>query len=340
MRRMKKLVALLLALVMVLSCSAVAFAATGSKKKATTYKKYDINKDGQVVYTVLGDSIAAGYSLDGFEEYPKTQAAWPTVENSYPAILKTKLGADVVYQDAHIGLRSHDLRYLLCDDYAGDIAVGWRVPTTDNYRTVDPVGLAKVRQEYYKHVKEADVITLGIGINDLTIPSGILDNVQLENTGLYGTILYGATNDIQANWGNMLNAAYQLADNYVYMAQVSTLLIGFYRQYISNFNAIVTKIKQINPNAKLLVIGYYNAAQDAFRKGALPVDIGALVTPLIDLFNSHAAGAAAGNGYTYVKMEHIDTLFCDRNSPGYLNDNHPTVQGHQQMADIIMAAME
>ncbi|MBQ2568442.1 MAG: hypothetical protein II572_08480, partial [Clostridia bacterium] len=74
-------------------------------------------------------------------------------------------------------------------------------------------------------------------------------------------------------------------------------------------------------------------------KGALPVDIGALVTPFIDLFNSHAAGAAAGNGYTYVKMEHIDTLFCDRNSPGYLNDNHPTAYGHRQMADIIIAAI-
>ena len=138
----------------------------------------------------------------------------------------------------------------------------------------------------------------------------------------------------------MLGNAYKLADNAAYMAQVSTLLIGFYRQYISNFNAIVTKIKEINPNAKLLVIGYYNAAQDAFIKGALPVDIGALVTPFIDLFNSHAAGAAAGNGYTYVKMEHIDTLFCDRTSPGYLNDNHPTAYGHQQMANAILAALE
>lgn len=138
----------------------------------------------------------------------------------------------------------------------------------------------------------------------------------------------------------MLGNAYKLADNAAYMAQVSTLLIGFYRQYVSNFNAIVTKIKEINPNAKLLVIGYYNAAQDAFVKGALPVDIGALVTPFIDLFNSHAAGAAAGNGYTYVKMEHIDTLFCDRNSPGYLNDNHPTPYGHKQMADIILAALQ
>ena len=138
----------------------------------------------------------------------------------------------------------------------------------------------------------------------------------------------------------MLGNAYKLVDNAAYMAQVSTLLIGFYRQYVTNFNAIIQKIKEINPNAKLLVIGYYNAAQDAFIKGALPVDIGALVTPFIDLFNSHAAGAAAGNGYTYVKMEHIDTLFCDRTSPGYLNDNHPTAYGHQQMANAILAALE
>lgn len=324
MNRMKKLVALLLTLGMILSCSAVlAFAA----KK--TPSKYDYNQDGKVIYTVLGDSIAAGYSMPGFYEASKWDAAWPIVPGSYPDLVGKALKANKTYQDAHIGLRSTDLRYLLCEDFAGDIAVGWRVPTTDNYRTVDYEGLAKVRKQYYNHIKKADVITLNIGINDLTIPSGIMDNVQQENQLL-----------LQAFWGDMLNNAYKLADNYLYMAQVSTLLIGFYRNYIANFNAIVTKIREINPNAKLLVIGYYNAAQDAFVKGALPVDIGALVTPFIDLFNSHAAGAAAGNGYTYVKMEHIDTLFCDSTSPGYLNDNHPTALGHQQMANLIMAAID
>ena len=262
-------------------------------------------------------------------EDSKWKASWPVVDGSYPQYVGQAIGANKIYQDAHIGLRSHDLRYLLCEDYPGDIAVGWRVPTTDNYRTVDPAGLAEVRKQYYNHIKKADVITLGIGINDLTIPSGILDNVQGENLNL-----------ALAFWGDMLGNAYKLVDNAAYMAQVSTLLIGFYRQYVTNFNAIIQKIKEINPNAKLLVIGYYNAAQDAFIKGALPVDIGALVTPFIDLFNSHAAGAAAGNGYTYVKMEHIDTLFCDRTSPGYLNDNHPTAYGHQQMANAILAALE
>ncbi len=320
MRHSKKALAVLLALAMILSCTAVmAFAA---KKNS----KYDFNKDGKVVYTVLGDSIAAGYSLPGFYEDTKWKASWPIVPGSYPELVGKALNADIVRQDAHIGLRSTDLRYLLCEDYAGDIAVGWRVPTTDNYRAVDYTGLEKVRKQYLKHVKEADVITLNIGINDLTIPSGILDNVQQENFML-----------LQTMWGDILTAAYQLADNAYYMAQVSMLLIGFYRHYVENFNAIVTKIKEINPTAKLLVLGYYNAAQDAFVKGALPVDIGALVTPFIDLFNSHAAGAAAGNGYTYVKMEHIDTLFCDPTSPGYLNDNHPTAYGHKQMADIIMA---
>ena len=325
MKKTRKLLAILLTLALVLSFTSVfAFAA----KKPKTYSKYDINKDGKVVYTVLGDSIAAGYSLPGFVEDSKWKASWPVVDGSYPQYVGQAIGANKIYQDAHIGLRSHDLRYLLCEDYPGDIAVGWRVPTTDNYRTVDPTGLAEVRRQYYNHIKKADVITLGIGINDLTIPGGILDNVQDENLNL-----------LLAFWGDMLNNAYKLADNAAYMAQVSTLLIGFYRQYVTNFNAIIQKIKEINPNAKLLVIGYYNAAQDAFIKGALPVDIGALVTPFIDLFNSHAAGAAAGNGYTYVKMEHIDTLFCDRTSPGYLNDNHPTAYGHKQMADIIIAAI-
>lgn len=325
MKKTRKLLAILLTLALVLSFTSVfAFAA----KKPKTYSKYDINKDGKVVYTVLGDSIAAGYSLPGFVEDSKRKASWPVVDGSYPQYVGQAIGANKIYQDARIGLRSHDLRYLLCEDYPGDIAVGWRVPTTDNYRTVDPAGLAEVRKQYYNHIKKADVITLGIGINDLTIPSGILDNVQGENLNL-----------LLAFWGDMLNNAYKLADNAAYMAQVSTLLIGFYRQYVTNFNAIIQKIKEINPNAKLLVIGYYNAAQDAFIKGALPVDIGALVTPFIDLFNSHAAGAAAGNGYTYVKMEHIDTLFCDRTSPGYLNDNHPTAYGHKQMADIIIAAI-
>ncbi|MBP5272657.1 MAG: hypothetical protein ILO43_06825, partial [Clostridia bacterium] len=256
MKLLKKALALVLALVMIIACTAVASFAYN--------KRYDVNKDNKVIYTCLGDSIPAGWSMPGFWEASKWSAEWPAVAGTYPALVGKKLSAKKVYQDAHIGLRSHDLRYILCDDYAGDIAVGWRVPTTDNYRTVDQAGLAKVRADYIKHIKKADIITLGIGINDLTIPSGILDNVMEENWGLVGSMLYGATTDLQAYWGDILNAAYQLADNAVYMAQVTTLLIGFYRQYIANFDAIVTKIKQINPTAKLYVIGYYNAAQDAF----------------------------------------------------------------------------
>ena len=170
MKHTKKIIALLLAVMMLISCTAVAsFAAT--KKK--TYSKYDYNKDGKVIYTVLGDSIAAGYSLPGFVEDTKWKATWPVVEGSYPQYVGQAIGAKKIYQDAHIGLRSTDLRYLLCEDYPGDIAVGWRVPTTDNYRTVDPAGLAEVRKQYLNHIKKADVITLNIGINDLTIPSGM-----------------------------------------------------------------------------------------------------------------------------------------------------------------------
>lgn len=325
MKKMKKVLALVLAVFTLISCTAVAsFAATKRKKPS----KYDYNRDGKVVYTVLGDSIPAGYSLPGFWEASKWDADWPVVHGSYPEYVGKAIGAKVIHQDAHIGLRSTDLRYLLCDDYAGDIAVGWRVPTTDQYRTVDPTGLAKVRKQYYNDVKSADVITLGIGINDLTIPGGIVDNVQRENRLL-----------LQQHWGDMLNTAYHLVDNTAYMSKVTTLLFGFYRNYMANFDAIIQRIKQINPTAKVLVIGYYNAAQDAFIKGALPVDIGMLVTPAINAFNSHAAGAAAGNGYTYVKMEHIDTFFCDRTSVGYLNDNHPTLVGHKQMADKILKAL-
>ena len=329
MKKISKLLALVLTLAMVLSCTAVmAFAA----KKKTTYKTYDYDKNGKVVYTVLGDSIPAGWSAPGFVEWSKEVANWPIVPDTYPAYLKQSLDADVVNMDAHIGLRSTDLRYLLDETYAGDIAVGWRVPTTDRYRQIDYEKLAVLRAEYQKDVASADIITLGIGINDMTIPSGILDNVQQEN--LNGLLNPGAV------WGDLLTAVSQLADNTAYMAQVSTLLFGFYQTYCANFDAIVQKIYELNPNVKLYVIGYYNAAQDAYIKGALPVDIGAVVTPFIDLFNSHAANNAATYGYTYVKMEHIDTLFCDPTSAGYLNDNHPTPAGHKQMADIIMESIE
>ena len=330
MRKTRKILAMLLALVMVAVCTATAAFAYN--------EKLDVNKDGQVVYTVLGDSIPAGWSCAGFVEWSKEVANWPIVPGTYPELVKNQIGADKVNMDAHIGLRSTDLRYLLCDDYAGDIAVGWRVPTTDKYRTVDLPGLQKVRTEFQNDVKEADVITLGIGINDLTIPSGILDNVQDENKDILMSELGSLTN-LQTVWGDTLNNAYQLADNATYMAQVTTLLFGFYRNYCSNLDAIVQRIYELNPTVKLYVIGYYNAAQDAYAKGALPVDIGALVTPLIDLFNSHAANNAATYGYTYVKMEHIDTLFCDPTSAGYLNDNHPTMEGHKQMADIISSAI-
>ena len=173
-RTMKKLIAVLLAALMLASIGSLsAFAKTRSAAAGTgKVKTYN-------VVTSFGDSVAAGVSTSTYEAAHKTKEAktnyFVRVPGTYIDRVATAVKAKKVYPMAQPGMRSEELRMLLTDTYNGDgheayvtnALNGFTTPG-GKYKGKDPVkDYLKLRTLYQKSVKEADLITLGIGFNDV-----------------------------------------------------------------------------------------------------------------------------------------------------------------------------
>ena len=139
----KKILALLLTAMMAALCVVPTFAATA---------KYN-------TYSVIGDSIAAGYMLPGYKFGGKKKAAWHLQEGSYPWYIARAVGAKKTYQMAHGGYRTSDVRLILDDTYEGDFINGRRLPSVGKTREVDWTAMKKLQKEFRGNIAKSDLIT-------------------------------------------------------------------------------------------------------------------------------------------------------------------------------------
>ena len=117
-RTIRKLTAILMALLMLASLGSVsAFAKSAGTAKAKDYKTYK-------TYVSFGDSVAAGVSTSTYKAAHKTKEAktnyFVRVPGTYVDRVAKKVHTKKLYPLAQPGMRSEELRMLLCDDYSGD----------------------------------------------------------------------------------------------------------------------------------------------------------------------------------------------------------------------------
>ena len=132
MKLAKRVAAVLMTVLMAVLCIVPTFAAPA---------RYN-------TYSVIGDSIAAGYMLPGYKFGGKKKAAWHLQEQSYPWYIARAVGAKKTYQMAHGGYRTSDVRLILDDNYKGDFINGRRLPSVGNTREVDWVAMKKLQKEF------------------------------------------------------------------------------------------------------------------------------------------------------------------------------------------------
>lgn len=140
-------------------------------------------------YTVLGDSITAGvncndyyryYNEDGtyvssgsFSSSMAAQSAYwdrgdnRRVDGTYPALVEDMVTANTVNHFSRIGYRSDELRILLDDNYYGDDLTPTLLEFLGETYSVDINGWIQNRPAFQQAVADADLITLGIGSNDV-----------------------------------------------------------------------------------------------------------------------------------------------------------------------------
>lgn len=340
---MKKLLAALMSLTLVLSCCSIA-------ASAAERSKYP-------VYTALGDSASSGFGLPDYAQYQSLVVYGKRIKGSYADLLAESLGCSKVYPYGVSGIRSSELRYLLDNTYHGDYIMDRDMPTMSNGMITRDI-LKPKRSEYQKAVREADLITLDIGFDDIWVPTiaciydiaadGRFDNADAGKTISEKVAEYGSAEVVLDNAFSYLRAWLSNPIKWAYYWDSWALTVTkWVADFSINYNAIVRAIYRLNPDVTVIALGCYNPCSGW---DILPDDraIEHLVQPYYDYVNAQKTAAEAEyRTYHYVELRNVDLINKKTTLPLYENltldgsgfNPHPTEKGHQQICDAILSEL-
>ncbi len=349
---MKKILSVLLALV-VMGSTLLAVTANAASKKSSKPSYYGKYK----TVTCLGDSASSGYGLKDYEQYDRL-VVWETrIEQSYPALVADDCGAKKLYSYGVSGIRSTELRMLLDPDYTGDYLLknGTMSTLSDGEITVDKI--KELRPDYIKAVKNADLIILDIGFDDIWLPT-IATIYSQAAEGRFDTeefslkeyvAEHGATMTVVNNVLSYLHAWLTKPQNWVrYWMEWDKAVLKFLFDYTVNYSAILARIYELNPDVTVIANGMYNPCEGW---SILPNDrsIEHVIQPYFDFMNAYKESfTSLYSNYYYVAEEDIPLINTKSTLPLYENltlddsgfNPHPTAEGHRIIANLDLAMME
>lgn len=377
-KSLKRFLATLLTMAMVLAIGIPAFAAgigifPGDDNRYTIQpvKHYD-------TYTVFGDSITAGVNTQDYYHYYNADGTYTAsasidwdaiakadhwdngdarrVEGTYPALVEDYITANKVNHMSHIGYRTDELRILLDDEYYGDDLT----PTLLNFLGatygISLDGWIENRTAYQQAATDADIITLGIGSNDvlMTVWFKAIGLLYGENASL-GTITSGISS-LAENASNptelattvlgLLNSLYGTTKT---LADLAAAMLEAEVDFRTNFKAITDKIYELNPDVDLYVIGIYNGAKEIKVSSDIGLQVGKLGDAAFLAINNYIANLCPNRAkYTYVDVWNITlgeapSLLDMIQNVGLIGAlmtvDHPTEVGHAEIAKEIRAVL-
>lgn len=244
------------------------------------------------VYTVLGDSIAAGYRLG---DYTKDGVTPPS---SYAALFAKKAGATKVNNLAKTGSDTDDTLKFLS------------------------------QAAYINAVKEADIITLSMGSNDILGPGGKMICASLGISAL----------DRAGEVVNALNVQSKLKalDEYINKPEQVKTFNDAIAKFKVNWVKLIDRLRELNPDAVIIVNNFYNP----YRAMVIPdvTTLGITVQGYLDTMNSYIKDHAY-NGQKYVIAD-VESVSGHTNVtilPSFDLDPHPDKAGHAIIADAVFA---
>lgn len=242
------------------------------------------------VYTVLGDSIAAGYRLDGYTGDGKI------TPSAYPALFSGRVGFAKV----------NDLSKSGSD-------------------TADTVSYLKTKK-YIDAVTEADVITLSLGSNDL-LGLGqkmICKSLGISSLGAAGSVINSD------NYASKLTALGTYLNETDQVRDLEAAVAGFE----ANWTAIIDRLRELNPDAVLIVNNFYNPYAVLDSVGG--VTVGKTVQGYLDRMNRFITEHEyAGEKYFVADVTGV-YQYTNVTLTGKLDlDPHPNATGHSAIADSV-----
>ncbi len=346
-RNMKKLVAVLVAMVMMMTCLGVgAFAFWGHNGVSRT-------ADTMVV---LGDSIASGYGLncDGVNPYTvdnqMARGNGQFIQGSYAQIVADELQVKNRYNYSRDMFRSEEVRRLIDPEYEAEVQLyensqeRFISDAVCMVADCQPEQFVQMSMEVQQTIPQADIIVLNFGNND----GGTYGFVAPFFKTMYYTYGLG----LETATAAMKNQLQMLTSLDQYMK-----LIGGYADYMTemengkqnffkNYDAIIARLRQMNPTAEIYFMGLYDCfkdvnPQDNEIRQFLSTNAVAYDEALANYVQYQSPWA---NEVTFVdnrntEMWETADLLTPQYFINFLISVHPNFNGHRQMAMNLLNAI-
>ncbi len=250
-----------------------------------------------------------------------------TPEGAYPDLIRDHYAQ--IYDTVNVhqlgisSMRVEELRILLDDSYMGDDYSSWRFTGSNGwFKSAEKGGIEALRVAYKENIANADLITVDIGWNNfgVYICNQLVD--YLSNGNYKWTADINNIFDTEAEKQAAAQAKEIIGSyikNYVGEGEMANALTDIFAYsilgYIHNFDIVMEKIYELNPDAQVVVLGIQNLMH------GVNVEIGGQKLPLGDIFgnfvnmaNYYASSCSPyQTKYQYVKAgtnEHVN-IFLD-----------------------------
>lgn len=370
----------ILVLSLVFTQAVPAFAAEPEETTAVEKPVYNYvslgasNANGYALYNYLGPEV---YERPGLAVFKEHIAIDQIVDGAYPQLvrdwLQEELGDDVTVklnQMAASGMRTHELRMLLDDTYYGDRFTEWRFFSQNKKYDGqlwfgDKNELAGLRALYKEYISGADLITIDMGMNDLsTYPLLGLLSPELYEDAIYGfsykpkpefnDLIYTLT-PAEAKTVNALKNSIRRIANIVVrdddtkatldtVNSITDTLTYALVSFIRNYDICMDLIRELNPDAKIIVMGVQNPVGELkIRLGNYTLPLGDILAVGVDAANIYLAEKSANEGdFVYTNCgvgSHADTITSDvrayNGNPQYSDEGGSLSKDFALMIDVI-----
>ena len=278
----------------------------------------------QITYVALGDSICAGIGLTtvqyahnlmgvdvsfNFKGYP---------EACYVGQVGKSLNLD----------RDHAINLGLPGVMSKDMVELVKTGTMAEMNTLS--GCQYNYPEFVDYIKSADVISIQLGSNDAFVPTVVSfgEATNWKSEDLASIVLSGNLRGSSKETEDALNESLKKlsltrsekdAVWNLFFSGMNKICENAYPESSSNLRQIVATVKELNPDAQILIIGATN-----------PVPLLPSWSDYFSKLNNYEKQLADVYGATYVSIPFAQTEL----------DGHPTVSGHKYIADKIVKAIE
>lgn len=284
------------------------------------------DKDEQLTYVALGDSIVAGVGLADVQYSARSGYSVDMTPNfqgyspdCYVGKVAAALGLD---RDHAINL---GLPALTAPDLADMIRYG-KMPQMNMAS-----GCEYNYPEFQDYIRKADVVSVQIGSNDAFVPCIVaLGNAtNWKSEKLAATILAGDLRNEGS--GSTMSAIYRSikamdltkaerdATWNLLFSGMSKICDETYPKTTAALISIVQEIRNLNPDAQIILVGYTN-----------PVPLIPCWRSYFNKLNKFEKQIAKTYNLTYVAIPNTETTL----------DVHPTIKGHQYIANKLVNAIE